>query len=216
MSEIEAFIAAQSAAFNAVKAPPAPAPPVQAPGPALVVQAAPAPALVVMAQAIAPNPLAPHMDAILDEEARNLVKQGAEAEKDVILEDGGVLPISINIVELFGETPNEGGSREPSCIPLRLQTQSLRKSRAVFIRPHSHWHIAAGNRKTEGMEDVCHLSGDGCWDVFVLVGISVCFKFLFIMTLVGTRRGTMSLEYPTIFSKVIAAIRRHARTGARL
>lgn len=107
MSEIEAFIAAQSAAFNAVKAPPAPAPPVQAPGPALVVQAAPAPALVVMAQAIAPNPLAPHMDAILDEEARNLVKQGAEAEKDVILEDGGVLPISINIVELFGETPNE-------------------------------------------------------------------------------------------------------------
>ncbi len=63
----------------------------------------PAPAF----HAQAPNPLAPHADAVLDEEARNLVQQGAEAEKMVILEDGGVLPIAINVLELFGANPNE-------------------------------------------------------------------------------------------------------------
>ncbi len=103
MAGMQAFIAAHRAVIEEPLAPLVP--PI---APVRVLHEPPAPAVPPMAPARIRQPRHPPVDR----EAHEIVMQGAEAEMWHIRDNGGIMPITVNLVALFGAPPNEDELQE--------------------------------------------------------------------------------------------------------
>lgn len=103
------------------------------------------------------------------ENARCLVDQAIEVEKEIILERGGVLPVTINLFTLFGHPPQEAYVHGHEVFQYGYKPYPfVRRGRA----PNSHTDNcdpAGRKRDTERLEDVCCLGWFRCRHVLGVV-----------------------------------------------